>query len=424
MSGSLLRALGWALLLSLGQGAALAAGFALVQRFTREQAPALRQRVAFGAQIALLVLLVFSAAALWHGWQPEQGDLLPRALPTLSGDSNTAALASAAVSVRPLLVTALGWLDRAAVWIAAAWLLGVAVALAHFVLRWAAGRRLVRAGVVRADLNTLVRNTAARMGIATEVRAVQTRVAAPAVTGWLRPVVLLPYNVDAVLTREQLRAVLAHELAHVRRNDYAQHIVQCFVSVLFCHNPVARWLNRCVQRAREEACDDLAVTLCKNPLVYARALERLESARVRSGGIAAALAVVDGELLVRIRRLLGGAPARNPQQGLVALLPPALAIALLVACALPVAVAPAVPVAVGRLHNSLWNVQAQDEAGPFTVTVLRDRVLAATIAGERVPLERMRQIDGQLQFLHSDGSTDFTIDVTPAGIQWSPRPPN
>jgi hypothetical protein len=256
------------------------------------------------------------------------------------------------------------------------------------------------------------------------VRAVQTGVAAPAMIGWLRPIVLLPDNVDAVLSGEQLRAVLAHELAHVRRHDYAQHLVQCLVSVFFFHHPVTRWLSVCVRRAREEACDDLAVTLCRNPVVYARALERLESARTSTRGVAAALAVVDGELLVRIRRLVGGTHEQWPGRRWLALVSPALTVAVLVACALPVAVAPAVPVAVGRLQNSLWNVDAEDGAGRFTITVLRDRVLAATIAGQPVRLERLRQIDGQLYFLRADGSTEFTVNVTPTGIHWSPRPPS
>jgi O-antigen/teichoic acid export membrane protein len=100
MTASLLRAFGWALLLSFGQGLALAAVFALVQRFARGQVP-LRERLAFAAQILLLLLLLVSAAALWRGWQPAQGELLPRALPTLGGESSTAAVASAAVSTRP-----------------------------------------------------------------------------------------------------------------------------------------------------------------------------------------------------------------------------------------------------------------------------------------------------------------------------------
>ena len=72
MSSSLLRAVGWALLLSLGQGLVLAAAFTLVQRFAREQVPVLRQRLAFAAQILLLLLMIVSAAVLWRGWQPEQ----------------------------------------------------------------------------------------------------------------------------------------------------------------------------------------------------------------------------------------------------------------------------------------------------------------------------------------------------------------
>jgi hypothetical protein len=88
-----------------------------------------------------------------------------------------------------------------------------------------------------------------------------------------------------------------------------------------------------------------------------------------------------------------------------------------------VAVAPAVAVAVGRLHNRVYNVTAEDPAGHFTVTVLGDRVLAATLSGEPVPAAQLRQTAGELHFLNIDGSTDFTIRVTPSGIDWSARPP-
>ncbi len=422
MSDALLRALGWALLLSLGQGCAVALVYAFA-RYARGSSPAFKQAIAFGAQISLLILFALSTAALWRAWQPAHGDLVPRALPRLSGESTTAAFTSAAVNARPRLITALGRLDDGAGWIAAAWLTGIAIFLGRILARWRAARALVRAGRVRHDLTAMVNDIARQLDIRARVLTVQSAVPSPAMVGWRSPVILLPNDVDEVLAPEELRAVLAHELAHVRRHDYAQHVLQSIVSALLFFHPAVRWLNRCAQRAREEACDDLAVRLCRSPIVYARALERLESARAGLPRTAAALAVVDGELLTRIRRVVTNDVARHPRTRLATLFTPFLSLPVLLACALPIAVAPAVPVAVGRLHNAIYNVNAQDPAGSFTVTVLGDQVLGATVGGQLVPAAQLRQIDDELHFLNADGSTDFKIRVTSTGIHWSPRQP-
>jgi hypothetical protein len=113
----------------------------------------------------------------------------------------------------------------------------------------------------------------------------------------------------------------------------------------------------------------------------------------------------------------------NARPAIVTLLAPFASLPVLLACALPVALAPAVPVAVGRLQNAIYNVHAQDPAGHFTVTVMGDHVIAATIAGEPVAGALLRQVADQLHFLNPDGSTDFTIQVKSTGIHWSPRSP-
>jgi hypothetical protein len=200
--------------------------------------------------------------------------------------------------------------------------------------------------------------------------------------------------------------------------------MQSVTSALFFFHPAVRWLDDSIRSAREEACDDVAVRECRNAVVYARALERLESARTNFGRAAAALAVIDSELVSRIRRVIArDQTTHNAPRGFFALLTPFLSLPVLLACALPVAVAPAVPVALGRLHNSVYNVTAEDPAGHFTVTVFADRVLAATVSGEPVPVAQLRQTADELHFLNADGSTDFLIHVTSSGIHWSPRPP-
>ena len=127
-------------------------------------------------------------------------------------------------------------------------------------------------------------------------------VAVPTVIGWLRPVVLMPASALAGLSPEQVQAILAHELAHIRRHDYLVNLLQTLVETLLFYHPAVWWLSRRIRAEREHCCDDLAVSLCGDPYTYARALADLEGLRTPS--VPLALAATGGSLLERVRRLV------------------------------------------------------------------------------------------------------------------------
>jgi hypothetical protein len=104
---------------------------------------------------------------------------------------------------------------------------------------------------------------------------------------------------------EELEAVLAHELGHIRRWDYLWNLLQTAVeSVLFFHPSV--WsLSRVVRERREICCDEIAVQSCAGATVYARALLRLEEQRTMQLRLAIALDGCNGSLLQRVRQVLG-----------------------------------------------------------------------------------------------------------------------
>jgi uncharacterized protein involved in exopolysaccharide biosynthesis len=124
----------------------------------------------------------------------------------------------------------------------------------------------------------------------------------PLVIGWLRPVILLPASALSGLTPDQLEAILAHELAHVRRCDYLVNAFQNVVETLMFYHPAVWWISSCIREEREQCCDDLVVSACGNRVTYARALLFLEEAR---GLPRLALAANGGSLIYRVRRLLG-----------------------------------------------------------------------------------------------------------------------
>lgn len=126
----------------------------------------------------------------------------------------------------------------------------------------------------------------------------------PTVVGWLRPVILLPATALTGLSVEQLEALFAHELAHIRRFDYLVNLLQTSIETLFFYHPAVWWVSAQIRQEREHCCDDLAVAACGNVLTYARALTALED--LRGSGPQLAVAASGGSLLLRIQRLLRG----------------------------------------------------------------------------------------------------------------------
>jgi beta-lactamase regulating signal transducer with metallopeptidase domain len=142
-----------------------------------------------------------------------------------------------------------------------------------------------------------------------------------AVIGWLRPVILVPASALAGLTPQQMEAVLAHELAHIRRHDYLVNLLQSVVETLFFYHPAVWYLSRRVRLEREHCCDDDAVAVVGDPLTYVAALTDLEL--LRQGVPTLAMAANGGSLLHRIQRLLAprseAAPSWSTATGLLTL---------------------------------------------------------------------------------------------------------
>jgi beta-lactamase regulating signal transducer with metallopeptidase domain len=150
-----------------------------------------------------------------------------------------------------------------------------------------------------------------------DVRA-STLVNVPMVLGWLEPLVLLPEQARQTLTDQQLRAVLAHEFAHVRRHDYAVNIAVVVAESLLFFHPAARWVASRIRMEREFCCDDAAIAAAGDTNVYARALAELEDARC---GSPLAVAASSGTLYDRINRIVNGTkPTLTPGRGVLALI--------------------------------------------------------------------------------------------------------
>ena len=254
------------------------------------------------------------------------------------------------------------------------WLAGVAALTLYHLGGWRLARRLPRQGrCVSESVETLARNLCRRLGIGRAVVLLESSaVTVPMVMGWLKPVVLVPASTLTGLSPRQLEAILAHELAHVRRHDYLVNLFQTAVETLLFYQPAVWWVSAQVRRERENCCDDLAVAVCGDRLGYARALADLEG--LRAAGPRLAMAADGGSLSDRIRRVVG-VPGRSSRRswaaGLLALALLPVGAAVQLACHRDAAAEKRVQAMPVRAGEGRWTLVRQGEKLRLQVTMGR-----------------------------------------------------
>ena len=193
-------------------------------------------------------------------------------------------------------------------WLVALWLCGVAFFTARLAGGWAVASRLRSPRSSRLappEWQQRLERLIGRVGVSRPVQLLASSIAqTPAAIGYWKPVILMPAAVLANLPVEQVEALLAHELAHIARNDYLINLLQSAAEALLFYHPSVWWLSNEIRAEREHCCDDIAVAVSGDVLVYARALAAVESER--PARLQAAMAASGGSLVNRIRRLLRG----------------------------------------------------------------------------------------------------------------------
>jgi uncharacterized protein (TIGR03435 family) len=270
----------------------------------RSQSASVRYVIACAAMSAMLITVVATAALVER----------PTAAAPNSGASVRIAVEPRANVLLPIHVSEATASERMAnarrletilPWIVFAWLAGVLLLFARSAAGWWRVRRLHQIALTSPPSKWQIAATriGAALGIPRMVRVVElSAIDVPMVVGCLRPIVVLPIAALSSLNAAQVEAILAHELAHVRRHDYLVNLMQTFVETVLFYHPAVWWLSARMRDEREHCCDDVAVAVCGDPVEYATALAELEA--WRSGSVSIAIAATGGSLLQRVRRIL------------------------------------------------------------------------------------------------------------------------
>ncbi len=128
----------------------------------------------------------------------------------------------------------------------------------------------------------------------------------PMVIGYFKPLILFPVGLVNALSIAEVEAILAHEIAHIRRKDYLLNLINTFIEILLYFNPAVWWFSNWIKKEREYCCDDIAISITGSPLLYAKALVRIQETQKTEQTKIIAMSLFKNKktLLRRIKRLL------------------------------------------------------------------------------------------------------------------------
>jgi bla regulator protein blaR1 len=125
----------------------------------------------------------------------------------------------------------------------------------------------------------------------------------PGVFGIFRPALLLPEGITSRLTAAQLRAVISHELCHVRRRDNLAAAVHMLVEALFWFYPLVWWLGARLIDERERACDEEVMETGIPALIYAESILKVCEFYVESP-LTCLSGITGSDLKKRVQRVM------------------------------------------------------------------------------------------------------------------------
>ncbi|MBD0295508.1 MAG: hypothetical protein ICV84_09985 [Flavisolibacter sp.] len=301
----IVRVVCWTLVHSLWQGLLAATGAGLILLFTKKSSAALR----YNLLTALLALFVFAAVVTFirETQQTYKGNT--KVSFTASGHSIVSVTEPAtarSASPGPTLSALTTFFNTHAASIVFIWALFF---LGH-VIKLLAGLRYVHSLRCRQlssppeEWKNKLREFSRQLGIRQKVMFLQSGlVKVPVVVGFLKPLVLVPVGLLYNLPPTYVESILLHELAHVRRKDFAVNVLQSVVEMIFFFNPTLLWLSSLIRQEREACCDDVVLAHTGEKADYLCALVAFQE-KAFPDTPALAIAGKQTYLLNRVKRML------------------------------------------------------------------------------------------------------------------------
>ncbi|MBN2173463.1 MAG: M48 family metalloprotease [Bacteroidales bacterium] len=303
---NILQALGWTIIHSLWQivliGSLLKAGLWVF----RKHAPEIRYHLLLAGLLSIVLIAVFTFFKIYD--QPSNN---ASALKTVGNEVFPATQAfeisepGVVAFDKSILTETRLLIQQNAHLITLFWLIG----FLFFSIRFAGGywflSRIKKKSIpVNTKIQILAKNIGSKFNLNEFVKVFESvTVKVPIALGYLKPVIILPAGLATSIPFNQLEAILTHEMAHIKRNDFLVNLLKSMLEAVFFYHPVFWWIGKQLDNERENCCDDLTIELCKNETSLQEALFNIELHNQKLQHIAAALYKNKFQLLNRIKRM-------------------------------------------------------------------------------------------------------------------------
>lgn len=298
------HALGWMIIHSLWQIALVGLFLWICQRLFASKSMIFHHRMGL---VGLSLIVILAAGTFWVS--------IPTPSPKADLPVNLISLAALDSSSVPVMTTSSGIeslinkLETSIPVLVNLWFFGALLFLIRFGTSLADVRGLKSKPKLAADPKwvKLMQHHMQTLRIRSAVQLFQSvHIDLPLTYGIWKPVILIPASLFLQLSPEQLEAIIVHELAHIKRHDYAVNLIQSVLEVIFFYHPVFWWINYTVRESRESVADDTAITNGISPKDLAFGLANtLNHSTTTPPELALASTGKKSPTLTRIKRIMG-----------------------------------------------------------------------------------------------------------------------
>ena len=187
------------------------------------------------------------------------------------------------------------------------WLIGILFFLVKFIVGYFYTQRLRTHGIWTLSENWIQKfeKIKSNLKISKKIQYLESQVVRiPMVVGYFKPVILIPTEMLTGIPTEQIESIIAHELAHIKRNDYIINVLLSIIETVFFFHPAVWYLSNKIRDERENCCDDIALSVINDSLAYAKALVSIQELTLNKHYSAVAFSGRKKHLLNRIKRMI------------------------------------------------------------------------------------------------------------------------
>jgi len=312
ISDQSIYSLGWTIVHSLWQILIIALGLKLALNIFKNTSTHTRYALSAAALILILLAGIATFIGVYTSYQPQTvnattGDksILSTLLSQPELTEKFTVLAIPAL-ISEQFLSIMAWVESMLSMIVMLWMLGIILFMIKFTGNLVYVQRLKHIGTksVPSEWHAMLKRLSDKIGVKIHIQLFESVFAkAPMVIGHFKPVILLPTGLLFSMPTDQVEAIFAHELAHIRRKDYLINTLKTILEVIFFYHPALWWISAIFDEEREHCCDDITLSASIGPLALSKALVCAEEYRMSAPGLAMAFYKKHHSLFKRIRRM-------------------------------------------------------------------------------------------------------------------------